>query len=127
MTKRRGMAILAACTLAAAGLTFSIARPATAQSQQMKADVERLAMDVHAGVARSTLTPQQRAEFRGDFRQLREARQHQEKFAEIRAARKIRATLDSGAFKPEDRDRIKQDLQEIRTAREADSHHRLGM
>lgn len=85
----------------------------------MKTDLEQLAMDVHAGVARSTLTPRQKEQFRDDFRELREARQNREPFAEMRAMRRIHDTLDSGAFKPEDQERIKQDIQNIRAAREA--------
>jgi hypothetical protein len=123
MKKCRGLALLALCGLVVAGLNPSLVRGAGAQSQ-VKTDIEQLAMDVHAGVARSTLTPRQKEQFREDFRQLGEARRNHELFAEMRAMRKIRATLDSGAFKPEDRKRIKQDLQNIREARQA--HHRLG-
>ena len=124
MKKCRGLALLTVCALVVAGLNLSIVRGVSAQSHPMKTDVEQLAMDVHAGVARSTLTPVQKEQFRDDFRQLREARQNHEIFAEMRAVRKIRATLDSGAFKPEDRERIKQDLQTIREARRASP--RLG-
>lgn len=124
MKKCRGLALLVGCGLMATGLNLSIVRGVSARSHQVKTDVEQLATDVHAGVARSTLTPQQKVQFREDFRELRDARQNHEFFAEVRALRKIRATLDSGAFKPEDRERIKQDLQTIRQARQ--THHRLG-
>lgn len=123
MKKCRSLALLVVFGLVAAGLNLSLVRDAGAQSKQVKTDVEQLAMDVHAGVARSTLTPQQKVQFREDFRQLREARRKHELFAEMRAMRKIRATLDSGAFKPEDRERIKQDLQTIREARQ--TQHRV--
>ena len=124
MKKCRGLALLAVCGLVGASLNLSLARRVNAQSQPMKADIEQLAMDVHVGAARSTLTPEQKAQFRDDFRQLREARQHHEIFAEMRAAKKIRSTLDSGAFKPEDRERIKQDLEAIRQARQ--THPRVA-
>lgn len=39
-------------------------------------------------------------------------------FASIRAARSIKTALNSGAFKPEDQARIKQDIQAIKEARE---------
>jgi Spy/CpxP family protein refolding chaperone len=91
---------------------------AAAQSHQMKDDVEQLAMDVHVGLERSTLTEQQKAQFRDDFKELREAHQNHRMFAALRAARSIRKELDSGAFKPEDEARIKQDLQAIKEARE---------
>lgn len=124
MKRCRGLVLLAACALAAASLNLSLVQRVGAQSQPMKADIARLAIDVHAAVARSTLTPQQKVQFREDFRQLREARKNHEIFAEMRAARKIRATLDSGAFKPKDRQKIKQDLRAIREARQA--HSRAG-
>lgn len=85
-----------------------------AQARQMKDDVEQLAVDLHAGIDRSTLTPEQRTQLRDDLRDLREARQRHERFAEFRAARRIREILNSGAFKPEDEQRIKQDFQAIR-------------
>lgn len=124
MNKCRGLVLLAACALAAVSLNLSIAQSVSAQSQPMKADVAKLAMDIHAGVARSTLTPQQKAQFREDFRQLHEARQNHEVLAEMRAARRIRTTLNSGAFKPEDRQKIKQDLRAIREAHQAHSRAR---
>lgn len=117
MKNRRPLTLLAICGILVAGLNLSFVRGVSARSNQMKTDVEQLAMDIHAGVARSTLTPQQKVRFRDDFRQLRKARQNHELFAEMHAMRRIRETLDSGAFKPEDRDRIKQDLQNIRAAR----------
>jgi hypothetical protein len=101
-----------------AALYFSFPRQSLAQSRQMKDDVEQLAVDLHAGMDRSTLTEQQKAKLRDDFRELRRAQQNHERFAAMRAARSIRTTLDSGAFKPEDRQRIEQDMQAIRKARE---------
>jgi hypothetical protein len=91
-----------------------------AQSAQMKDDVEQLALDLKVGMDRSTLTEDQKAQLRNQFRELRRAHQNHEPFAAMRAARSIRTTLDSGAFKPEDRDRIKQDMEAIRKAREGE-------
>jgi len=101
------------------GLCASAAlpRPSLAQSR-MKDDIEQLAMDIHVGLDRSTLTPQQKAQFRDDFRELKQAHQNHQMFAALRAARSIRTTLDSGAFQPQDQQRIKQDLQAIKEARE---------
>lgn len=97
-----------------------LALPATlhAESPQMKEDVDRLAADLHTGVERSTLTDNQKAQLRDDFRELKEARKNHQTFAALRAARSIKATLDSGAFKPEDQQRIKQDMEAIKEARE---------
>ena len=87
-----------------------------AQSRQLKDDIEQLAVDLHAGMDRSTLSEEQKTKLRNDFRELRQARQNHDRFAAMRAGRNIRATLDSGAFKPEDRQRIQQDMQAIREA-----------
>jgi Spy/CpxP family protein refolding chaperone len=95
------------------------------QSREAMDDMARLAIDLHAGVGRSTLTEAQKKQFREDFRQLKEARQNHEMIAEIRAYGKIRATLDSGAFKPADRKKIKQDLEAVHKAREAEHRARL--
>ena len=96
-----------------------VSLPATALAQnQMKDDIEQLAIDLKVGVDRSTLTPEQKEQLRDDFRELREAKKNHQMFAAMRAARSIRSALDSGAFKPEDQQRIKQDMQAIREARE---------
>lgn len=97
---------------------FFFALPTLAQSPQLKDAIEQLAVDLHAGMDRSTLTEQQKTELRNNFKELRQARQNHERFAAMRAARSIRTTLDSGAFRPEDRERIKQDMQAIREAHE---------
>jgi Spy/CpxP family protein refolding chaperone len=109
--------MLAALLCGAASLTY--APSASAQpSPQMKDDIEQLAMDIHVGMDRSTLTPQQKAQLKDDLRELRQAHQNHQMFAELRAARSIRAALDSGAFQPADQQRIKQDMQAIKGARE---------
>jgi hypothetical protein len=108
---------LMACAVA---LTLSSPPPAASQSTQIKDDVERLAVDLHAGMDRSTLTEQQKAKLRDDFRELRRAHENHERFAAMGASRSIRTTIDSGAFKPEDRQRIEQDMQAIRQAREGE-------
>lgn len=110
--------------IAAAAALFmaaTLARPLTSRAQmspQTKDDVEQLAMDIHVGVDRSTLTPEQKAQLKDDVRELREAHQNHRMFAELRAARSIRTALDSGAFRPEDQQRIKQDMQALKGARE---------
>ena len=106
------MTVLASASYLAAPL------PAAAQSSQMKDDMEQLAMDLHVGVDRSTLTEHQKEQLRDDFKELREAHKDHRMFAAMRAARSIRTALDSGAFKPEDQKRIKEDIQAIKEARE---------
>lgn len=124
ITRRSCIAAFAGI-LTMAALTFVNSRPVLAQSQAMKGDAAQLARDIHTGLERSTLTPQQKEEFRNDFRDLRRARQNHEPLAELRAARKIHTTLDSGAFKPQDQQKIKQDMQKIREAHQ--HHHGVGM
>lgn len=104
-------------------VAFCLSFPPTtlAQSRQLRDDVEQLAVDLHAGIDRSTLTEQQKTKLRDDFKELRQARENHQRFAAMRAARSIRATLDSGAFKPEDRDRIKHDMDAIREAHDGGS------
>jgi len=124
MTKRWNLLILMAAIPLA--LDFSFPQMSLAQQQQLRDDIEQLAVDLHAGIDRSTLTDPQKAQLRDDFKELRRAHQDHEMFATMRAARSIRAVLDSGAFKPEDRQRIKQDMQAIKEARESESNG-LGM
>jgi Spy/CpxP family protein refolding chaperone len=92
--------------------------PASAQGSPMKDDIEQLAVDLHVGVDRSTLTPEQKEQLRDDFRELRRAHQNHEMFAGLRAARSIRRALNSGAFQPADRQRIEADIRAIKEARE---------
>jgi hypothetical protein len=121
----RRVAIVALSAVLFTIACLSCPQPGLAQSHQMKDDFEQLAVDIHVGVDRSTLTEQQKAQFRDDFKELKEAHQNHRMFAALRAARSIRTELDSGAFRPEDQQRIKQDLQAIKEAREY--HSRFGM
>jgi len=114
--RRIAMLSIIVLSIVAANLITSV--PSMAQSSQMKDDIEQLAVDLHVGIDRSTLTPQQKAQLRDDFRELKEAHQNHEMFKGLRAARSIRTALDSGAFKPEDQQRIKQDIAAIKEARE---------
>ncbi len=115
-TQYLAVAFIAGALALSANLTIPV--PALAQSSQMKDDMEQLAMDLHVGLDRSTLTPGQKDQLRDDFKELRRAHQNHEMFAAMRAARSIRGYLDSGAFKPEDQKRIKEDIQRIKEARE---------
>jgi Spy/CpxP family protein refolding chaperone len=113
------LSVLAVAAMLCMAVTF--ARPLTISAQpspQMKDDIEQLAMDIHVGMDRSTLTPQQKAQMKDDVRELRQAHQNHQVFAELRAARSIRTALDSGAFQPADQQRIKQDMQALKGARE---------
>src|SRR5271166_5300402 len=112
---RLSITVLFCLTLSAiAG--FAVPTSSHAQSSQMKDDMEQLAMDLHVGMDRSTLTPAQKEQLRDDFKELRRAHQNHEMFASIRAARSIKTVLNSGAFKPEDKERIKQDIQAVKEA-----------
>jgi len=110
-TRNLAIILLTAVLFATASLSY-------AQPGQMKDAIEQLAVDMHVGLSRSTLNEQQKAQFLDDFRELREAHQNHQMFAAMRAARSIRTELNSGAFQPEDRQRIQQDLQQIKEARE---------
>lgn len=115
--KGKVLAVLIMASLATSSY-FAIPTAAVAESSQMKDDMEQLAMDLHVGIDRSTLTDRQKEQLRDDFRELREAHKDHRMFAAMRAARSIRTALDSGAFKPEDQKRIKEDIQAIKEARE---------
>ena len=117
----RPVAFLTMTVVLFTAVSLARPQPGMAQSHQMKDDLEQLAIDVHVGLDRSTLTEQQKAQFRDDFKELKEAHKHHRMFAALRAARSIRTELDSGAFRPEDQQRIKQDLQAIKEAREYQS------
>lgn len=108
--------LLMAAVLSAS--TYFVPTPLMAESSQMKDDIEQLAVDLHVGIDRSTLTESQKEQLRDDFRELKQARKNHQMFAALRAARSIRTALDSGAFKPEDQQRIKQDIQAVKEARE---------
>ncbi|GEM_PF-2496722 len=114
----RRLVLAASVLLIAAAWINSTPAPAAAQpSSAMKDDIEQLAVDLHVGMDRSSLTEQQKQQMREDLRQLREARQNHTPLKGFEAARSLRSMLDSGAFKPEDKERIKQDLKAIREAR----------
>ena len=119
--------ILATMLTAIIAAQIWAARPclAQAESAQKRDEAARLEIDVKTAMDRSTLTDAQKAQFRDDLRELRRAHQNHETFASLRAARSIRTVLDSGAFKPEDSKRIKEDLQAIREARESEPGGRM--
>jgi hypothetical protein len=117
MVPARVSTILAIVVIAALG--FGSGSPsAGAQQGEMKDDVEQFAMDLHVAVQRSSLSDQQKEQIRTDLKDLREARQNHDRIGGFRAMRNLRSLLDSDAFQPEDRQRIKQDLEKIREDRE---------
>jgi hypothetical protein len=96
------------------------ARPATLHAQDsMKSALATFAFDLHEGMKRSTLTSQQKEQVRNDLRTLREAHQNGDRRAAFRAMRNFHQLLDSGAFQPQDQQRISQDLQNLRAAKQA--------
>jgi hypothetical protein len=96
------------------------AHPAIVHAQDaMKSAMVTFALDLHEGMNRSTLTPQQKEQVRNDLKTLREAQKSGDRRTALRAMRNFHQILDSGAFQPQDQQRIKQDLQNLREARKA--------
>ena len=108
-----------ALILMAAGTIASLPAPAQAQEQnkQMRDDLEQFAMDLHVGMQRANLTDQQREQMKKDLQTLRDSRKNGDRLAAFRAMRNFHSILDSGAFQPEDQQRIKQDMQQLREAK----------
>lgn len=99
-------------------------RPVFAQAPPSKrADIEKFAFDLHEGVKHGNLTTAQKEQLRTDLQHLREARQNHDRLEGFRAMRNFDELLDSGAFRAEDQQKIKQDMKELREARE----HSSGM
>ncbi len=92
--------------------------PGAARAQEtMKEAVATFALDLHEGIKRGNLTPQQKQQVRDDLKTLREAHQNGNRRAAMRAMMNFHRLLDSGAFAPQDQQRIKQDLQNLREAK----------
>ena len=118
MRARDKVTILALLALVGcAMLASSYPAPAVAQ-EQMKDAVETFAFDLHAGMKRGNLTDQQKQQVRNDLMQLRQAHQNHDRRSALRAMMNFHQLLDSGAFQPQDAERIKQDLKEIREAKQ---------
>lgn len=123
--KTRGAVAIFGC-LALAGLLASY--PAAARAQEsMKEAVATFAFDLHEGMKRGNLTPQQKEQVRTDLKTLREAKQSGNRRAAMRAMMNFHQLLDSGAFQPQDQQRIKQDLQNLREAKQASGGGGMGM
>ena len=114
-------------SLALAGLLLVAIAPLAAwhgsvwaqeQSKQMRDDLEQFAMDLHVGMQRANLSDQQREQMRKDLQTLRDSRKNGDRIAAFRAMRNFHSILDSGAFQAEDKERIKQDLQQLREAKQ---------
>lgn len=107
---------IVAC-LALAGL---IAYTVTTRAQDATKDaMMTFAFDLHEGVKRSTLTPQQKEQVRNDLQSMRQAHQNGDRRGAMQAMMNFHQLLDSGAFQPQDQQRIKQDLQNLRAAKQA--------
>ena len=103
---------------------FVSSGPVAAQAPPAKrADIEKFAFDLHEGVKHGNLSTAQKEQLRTDLQHLREAKQNHDRLEGFRAMRNFDQLLDSGAFRPEDQQKIKQDMKEIREARE----HSSGM
>jgi Spy/CpxP family protein refolding chaperone len=112
------MIALLVVTMAAIGAGHSPARAQEQKSPQMRDDLEQFAMDLHVGMQRANLTDQQREQMRKDLQTMRDSRKNGDRMAGFRAMRNFHSILDSGAFQPEDQQRIKQDMQQLREAKE---------
>jgi len=114
--KTMGRVTICAC-VALAGLVASY--PAVLRAQDAAKDaMVTFAFDLHEGMKRSTLTQQQKEQVRNDLRTLKEAHQSGDRRSAMRAMMNFHQILDSGAFQPQDQQRIKQDLQNLREARQ---------
>lgn len=92
----------------------------------MKQALVTFAFDLHEGMKRSTLTPDQKEQVRNDLKTLREAKQSGNKRAAFKAMMNFHRLLDSGAFQPQDAQRIKQDLRALREAKQASGGGGMG-
>jgi hypothetical protein len=102
--------------------------PAAARAQESaKQAMKTLAVDLHEGMKRSTLTPQQKEQVRTDLKTLRQAHQSGDRRTAMRAMMNFHQVLDSGAFQPQDQQRIKQDLQNLRAAKQQSGGGGMGM
>jgi|SRR5579875_879731 Spy/CpxP family protein refolding chaperone len=106
--------ILACVTLMA--VLAVLALGARAQ-ESMRDAVATFAFDLHEGMKRANLTPAQKEQIRDDLRSLREAHQSGNRRQALRAMMNFHRLLDSGAFQPEDQQRISQDLESLRQAK----------
>jgi Spy/CpxP family protein refolding chaperone len=120
-----GRVAIVAC-LALAGLLASYSAAARAQESAKDAMVT-FAFDLHEGVKRSSLTPQQKEQVRNDLKTLRQAHQSGDRRTAFRAMMNFHRLLDSGAFQPRDQQRIKQDLQNLREAKQQSGGGGMGM
>lgn len=108
------------CSVLLLGLGLMAFNPAPLRAQDsMKEAMVTFAFDLHEGMKRSTLTPQQKEQVRNDLKTLRQAKQSGDKRSAFRAMMNFHRVLDSGAFQPQDQQRIKQDLQALRAAKQA--------
>jgi hypothetical protein len=125
MQLRQTVRMFAFVALLAAGLQAACPALALAQDS-MKDAVETFAFDLHEGMKRANLTPQQKEQIRTDLQTLRQAKQSGDRRSAFRAMMNFRQILDSGAFQPQDQQRIKQDLQAIRAAKKASGGGGMG-
>ncbi|HEY2105635.1 MAG TPA: hypothetical protein VGH29_07610 [Candidatus Binataceae bacterium] len=111
--------------LALVGLIASYA--AAGAQDTTKQAMLTFAFDLHEGVKRSSLTPQQKEQVRSDLQTLRQAHESGDRRSALRAMMNFHQLLDSGAFQPQDQQRIKQDLQNLRAAKQASGGGGMGM
>lgn len=113
--RRIGRVVICACL----ALTMLMASyPGAARAQEsMKDAVATFAFDLHEGMKRGNLTPQQKQQVRDDLKALREAHQSGNRRAAMKAMMNFHRLLDSGAFQAQDQQRIKQDLRNLREAK----------
>ena len=92
-------------------------RPAVAQTPQTSGDTEQLVNDLDVALQRSTLSAEKREKMRSAMRDLCTAHQNHQMVDGEKAASSLRAELNSGAFRPQDQQRVSQDINMIRESR----------
>jgi hypothetical protein len=109
------------------GVGLMAFHPTTVCAQDaMKQALVTFVFDLHEGVKRGNLTPEQKAQVRNDLQTLRQAKESGDRRAMLGAMMNFHQLLNSGAFQPQDAQRIKQDLQAIRQAKQASGGGGMG-
>jgi hypothetical protein len=90
---------------------------AAAQTPQTSGDTEQLVNDLDVALQRSTLSAERREKMRSAMRDLCTAHQNHQMIDGEKAASSLRSELNSGAFRPQDRQRVSQDIDLIRESR----------
>ena len=91
--------------------TFAQQRVDPALIQQFRADLER-------GLANSSITDNQKQRIEDDLAKLRQARENHKRRAARSAFRDLKSQIEKANFKEADREKLQEDIQQIRAARQ---------